>query len=288
MADQTTKTTDTAAASANGKTATAVPASGTPAGTDWESDANPYKKRFAGEQRAKAQLQSRVSQLEQSVTANKEMLDTLKRLEGRVNSVEELAAELHDSRTQTDDLGDDEDTNRPSSRRVDQVRQRRVQESHVERVKRVYNLIQNGWVEGMDPNDPRLARVRALYQGAASDVSRADDLLEAGEIFMTVANEARAAAATPAAKAGAGDTGKGTKASKPEPETEATDSDDTETDDAEPEEEESPRERVAKSGVTAGQGAEGRAPDPSDRSKLKPYQLFERSHRGQGYVPPVR
>jgi len=283
MAEQTTKPSDTAVASTNGKATTVAPASGTPAGLDWESEANPYKKRFAGEQRAKAQLQSRVAQLEQAVTANQEMAATVKRLEGRMSSVEDLAAELHDSRAQTAEDGQEEDLNpRSSPKKAEQIRQRRAQESHVERVKRVYNVIQNGWIEGMDPNDSRLARVRALYQGAVTDMNRSDDLYEAVELFTTVANEARAAAAS-TASAKTGDIGKGTKVLTAEVTTE-----DADGDDEEPEEDESPRERVAKSGVTAGQGADGKALNPADRSKLKPYDLFARSHRGEGYTPPAR
>lgn len=284
MADQATKSKDTAAVSVNGKTATAATVSGTPAGIDWESDANPYKKRFAGEQRAKTHVEQRLAQAEQGASNIREMVESLKRLENRIGSVEDLAAELHDGRGTALDEGDDDGTRRPGPRKVDEVRQRRAHESHVQRVNRVHAAIQNGWVDGMNASDPRMAQVKTLYDGALSDPSRTDDLLEALTIFNTVANEARAAS-TITASAADGAAGKGTKEIKAATEPEEADTDDT---DDESEEPVSPRERIAKSGATAGQGAEGRAPSPSDRTNLRPYELFARSNRGEGYKPPAR
>lgn len=290
MADQTTKTQPTAAASANGKPATAAPASGAPAGTDWESDANPYKKRFAGEQRAKTQLQQRVTQLEQQAGTSAETLATLKRLEARIGSIEDLTAGLHDRPQTASEEGDDEGARQPGPSKVDEVRQRRAQESHVQTVNRVHRLIQNGWVEGMNPQDQRLLRVKALYDGALSDPTRTADLLEALEIFNTVANEARTAPApAPAAPAprGKADAGKPSTNGAAAP---ADDESETEDDEGEGDEEEieTPRTRIAKSGAAAGQGADGRAASPADRKNLRPYDLFARAHRGEGYTPPAR
>jgi hypothetical protein len=291
MAEQATETATTVAKAVNGRAATAAAGNGAASGPDWESDANPYKKRFAGEQRAKAQLQQRVTQLEQAVTGNSEVLAVVKRLETRISSVEDLAADLYDNR-QTASEGEDGETPRePRSRKVDEVRQRRTQESHVAVVNRAYNLMQRGWVEGMDPNDRRLLRATQLYNDARTDPARTGDLIEAIELFNAVASEARAAAAQPpAAPAGKGSDGTGKKAnSARSPAGEAQDDDDETDEDGDGGEppEPTPRERVAKSGAAAGQGADGRAASP-DRQTTTPYERFARSNRGEGYKPPSR
>ena len=118
-------------------------------------------------------------------------------------------------------------------------------------------------------------------------ISTGYHLYEALEIFNTVAAEARSVAAlTPAPPAkGSADAGKDNKDAATESAEDRDESEDDGEGDKPPEP--SARERVAKSGAAAGQGAEGRATVP-DRTKLRPIDLFQRHNRGEGYKPPVR
>lgn len=138
---------------------------GAASGVDWESDDNPYKKRFAGEQAASQKLRTENDQLRTQV-GQTDMLNT------RLSTVEDLLADLADrSATPRGSSfgGDDDDDSAPVTTNRDALRNRRAQletQTFAAAVQQTYNRIVELWEDGMDNDDPAVIEVRTLYNQA--------------------------------------------------------------------------------------------------------------------------
>lgn len=160
---------------------------GTTVSIDWESNDNPYKKRFSGEQ-------SRSARLETELEAERSTGSSLNNLLNRFDTLEDMVADISDrgevrASSQLDpyDDGLDEDSqpaaNGKAREKIQESRQAHYVRERDAQAQKVYDRLRSGWVEGMSPESDEMKEVTRLYNEALEDPAKAGQLNTALTLF---------------------------------------------------------------------------------------------------------
>lgn len=247
---------------------------GATAKIDWESDDNPYKKRFGGEQSRSAKL---VTERDTALSA----LSNFEGLSSRFDDLEDMVADISDrgdtraSTSTLDSFDDDLEDGPPAGStgkaraRVQESRQAAVMRERDVQANKVYARLNQGWVEGMDAQSPEMVEVSRLYNEALQDPAKRGQLNTALTLFDSYKRSVTSAAAAsppPPTPKGEGDGAKGDEGA------DDSDEDDTLLED-DPNKTPTARQRNRDAG--AGQGQEGAGSAvPRDTSNLTPEDKF--------------
>ena len=242
---------------------------------DWESEDNPYKNRFSGEQRRSTKLES-----ERDVALSN--LSSVSKIDSRLGTLEDLIADIADrgsGRADRDELDFDDEFDEDVPKRTTGKAREKIQESRQAsavrennaQAQKVYDRLQEGWGVGMDAKSPEMLEVTRLYNEALEDPAKSGQLNTALTLFnsykrfVTLAAPKSPLRPTPKSE-GDGDGDEGAA--------DANDGDDdTILDDDGNDGKQTARQRNKAKG--AGQGQEGVGSSvPRDQSQLTPTQKF--------------
>lgn len=154
---------------------------------DWESEDNPYKNKFSGEQRRSTKLES-----ERDVALSN--LSSVNKIDARLGILEDLIAEVADRgdiRADRDELDFDDELDDDSPRRTTGKAREKIQESRQAsavrennaQAQKVYDRLQEGWAVGMDAKSPEMQEVTRLYNEALEDPAKSGQLNTALTLF---------------------------------------------------------------------------------------------------------
>jgi hypothetical protein len=253
----------------------------TPASIDWESEDNPYKKRFSGEQSRSARLESELETASSTGASLTSLVNRFDTLEDMVAEISDRGdARASDQLDSFDDGLDDEPQRAATGKAREKIQESRQAQSVREnnaQAQKVYDRLSQGWTAGMDAKSPEMVEVTRLYNEALADPALGGQLNTALTLFdsykRSVASEAAKLPPPPTPKS-EGD-GDGNDA--------ADDSSESDDDILEADDDEgklTARQRNAAS--NAGQGQEGSGSSvPRDISTLTPEQKFGLHHEGK-------
>lgn len=252
---------------------------GAPVSIDWESEDNPYKKRFSGEQ-------SRSARLETELEAERSNRTSLTTLVNRFNDLEDMVADISDrgevraSRSELYPYDDGLDDDTPpaatgrAKERIQESRQAQAVRERDAQANQVYTRLQQGWTDGMSADSPEMKEVTRLYNEALEDPAKAGQLNTALTLFNSYKSSVAAATAPvkpPTPTSGTDDS-----------DGDAVDSDDDNEilEDDGSDDRLTARQRNARNGSAQGQEGSGSAP-PRDFSNLTPSQKFALHEEGK-------
>jgi hypothetical protein len=255
---------------------------GSSSSIDWESEDNPYKSKFSGEQRRSSRLATELEEAS-STGANIDNLsrrfDTLEDMVADISDRGEARASKSDLDFDYDGLDDDSQLNATGKARekVQESRQATQARERDAQAQKVYDRLQQGWVKGMSPNSPEMTEVTRLYNEALEDPTKAGQLNTALTLFNSYkrsVTSAVAASPPPPTPNGEGDGDKGDE------DTDGADNDNEILEDDGTDDKMTARQRNAKKGSGQGQEGSGSAP-PRDFSNLSPSQKFKLHEEGK-------
>ena len=267
---------------------------GTPGGVDWESDANPYKKRYKGRDSQATALEDKNRRLEGQLGDLREVKGMLTRFENRIGGIEELSAETADHvtalRRGSGEYGAEE-TEPTGQGHLEGLRQKRTAAGHQAEVKRTHDRI-NVLLSG-DPKlrtavqgDERLVQARTHFLRGRDSYEERYELSEALRLTEEVVADARARLATEVSSNG---TQRSAAAQSNNTDSPAGSGDDTSgdvgedtqgADDKSGADGPTGRERIRASGAAAGQGGDGGS--AVDAENMSARDKFAAAARGEG------
>ena len=255
---------------------------GSSSSIDWESDDNPYKGKFSGEQRRSSRLASELEEVSSTGVS-------IENLSRRFDTLEDLLADVSDRgavRANRDELDFDDDgldedppsvTTGKAREKIQESRQAQSARERDAQAQKVYDRLQEGWSKGMSPESAEMKEVTRLYNEALEDPAKSGQLNTALTLFNSYkksVTSAVAAASLPDTSKDDGDNTKGDEGAG-----DAND-DDVILEDDGSDDKMTARQRNAKNG--SGQGQEGQGSTPArDFSNLSPTQKFQLHAEGK-------
>lgn len=250
---------------------------------DWESEENPYKKKFSGEQ-------SRSARLESELEAERSDRASLTQVVNRLDVIEDLVADVADrggvragrDELDFDDDGIDDDSPRTTTgkarEKIQESRQAEAKRAANAQAQKVYDRLQEGWIERMSPASDEMQEVTRLYNEALEDPAKVGQLNTALTLFnayrksVTSAAAASPPPATPSAGEGDGDEG--------DEVAEDVEDDNEILEDDGSDDKMTARQRNARNNASQGQEGQGSTP-ARDFSNLSPQDKFRLHEEGK-------